>query len=71
MQQLNSSPYTCWYSKETDYLEIEFKERVKFKNVILGFDIKSSESIYPIPELDDNGRSQPNIDGNKIHQNLQ
>jgi len=73
MQQLNSNPFTAWWSTSTDYLEIKFNEKVRIKNVILGLDIQhdsDSSKYYRVAELDDYGRSQPNKSGNYMHQNL-
>lgn len=71
MQKLNSNPFSCWETNSTNYLELKFQEKVRIKNVILGLKIKSSGSnFYPVPELDAYGRSQPNLDDNKIYQNI-
>jgi len=71
MQKLNSNPFTFWSSTETKEIEIEFDEKVKIKNVILGLDIEQSGTFYPVPELDNYGRSKPNKVANYMHQNLQ
>jgi len=71
LDQINSNPFTFWSSNETFYLQVQFLEKVKIKNVILGFDIaQSGNKYYPDPDLK-NGRLQPHIGNNGIHKDLQ
>jgi len=71
LQRLNSNPFTYWAKNSTNYLEVEFLEKVKIKNVILGIDIRNSGSkYYPVPYLDSYGRSQPNVEDDRDYQNI-
>merc|ERR1719284_2278943 len=71
LQRLNSNPFTYWAKNSTNYLEVEFLEKVEIKNVILGIDIRNSGSeYYPVPYLDSYGRSQPRVDDDRYYQNI-
>ena len=81
-EQINSNPFTFsrthkefwWRNDFCIGAHILFNEKVRIKNVILGLDVKPddarSNDYFPIPELDDFGRFQPNVSENNMHQNL-